>query len=252
MVDPLFDIEGRTLLLAGAAGGLGATVADGFASRGAHVVAADLNEAPAEALAARLPGQGHAACAIDVTDEASCRQAVERARSLTGRLDIVINASGLFEVAAALEMPLETFRKTLEVNVTGAFCLSRTAAVAMAAAGGGRIVNLASVSSTVVNPGYAAYAASKAALKHMTRVLALEWAQQGVTVNAIGPAMTATPLTEKYLRETGNYDYAMSRIPMGRFGKPEDLLGTALLLASPAGAFITGQIIYVDGGRTCA
>ena len=92
--------------------------------------------------------------------------------------------------------------------------------------------------------------AARRALAHLTRVLALEWAPHRVTVNAIGPAMTLTPLTEAYLAETGNRDTAMRHIPMGRFGNPEDLIGALLLLVSPAGAFITGQILYVDGGRT--
>jgi NAD(P)-dependent dehydrogenase (short-subunit alcohol dehydrogenase family) len=121
----------------------------------------------------------------------------------------------------------------------------------MIADGGGSIITIASVSSRVANPGYAAYASSKAGLMQLVRVLAREWAEFQVTVNAIGPAMILTPLTEQYLRSTDNFDYALSQIPMGRFGKPGDIVGTALLLGSQAGVFITGQTIFVDGGRTC-
>jgi NAD(P)-dependent dehydrogenase (short-subunit alcohol dehydrogenase family) len=250
-VDPLFDVSGRCVLLAGAPGALGTSLAEAFAKRGARIVAADLDAARAAALAAGLPGVGHAACALDISEEDSCRAAVQEALTAGGRLDVVINAVGLFETGPAADFDAAAFRRVLEVNVSGAFLLSRAGAAAMAEAGGGRIINLASVSSAVVNPGYAAYGASKAALRQLTRVLALEWAAEKVTVNAIGPAMTPTPLTETYLRDSGNYDYALGCIPLGRFGLPEDIVGAALLLASPAGAFITGQTIFVDGGRTC-
>jgi NAD(P)-dependent dehydrogenase (short-subunit alcohol dehydrogenase family) len=251
MSDPLFDVSGRGVLMAGGAGGLGRVLARAFAERGARILSGDPNQEAAAALAGALPGEGHGATALDVTDETSCQAAVARCPESAGRLDVLINASGLFRTAPADRLPAEDMRKTLEVNVTGAFLIARAAAAAMAGTGGGRIVTLASVSSAVANPHYAACAASKAGLANLTRVLAIEWAARDITVNAIGPAMIATPLTEAYLEETGNRDYALGRIPMGRFGRPEDLVGTALLLASDAGAFITGQTIYVDGGRTC-
>lgn len=117
-------------------------------------------------------------------------------------------------------------------------------------AGGGRIITLASVSSTVANPNYAAYAASKSALIGLTRVLALEYARNNVTVNAIGPAVIRTPMSEKFLEDETYARTALGKIPMGRLGQPEDIIGAAILLASAAGDFITGQTIYVDGGRT--
>jgi NAD(P)-dependent dehydrogenase (short-subunit alcohol dehydrogenase family) len=247
-VDPLFDIAGRTVLIAGAAGGLGAKVAETLAERGATLVLADLDRGGAEALAKRLPGRGHRAVALDVADEASCAAAVA---AVAAPLDALVNCVGMFRTAPAFDMPLETFETTLKINVTGAFVLARAAAkVMLAAKRPGRIVTLASVSGHVANPNYAAYATSKAALAQLTRILALEWAPHGITVNAVGPAMTPTPLTEEYLAKHVNLDYALSKIPMGRFGKPEDIVGTVLLLIAPAGGFITGQTIYVDGGRT--
>jgi NAD(P)-dependent dehydrogenase (short-subunit alcohol dehydrogenase family) len=115
---------------------------------------------------------------------------------------------------------------------------------------GGRIVHFASVSSVVANINYAAYATSKAALSQLVRVLAREWAATGITVNAIGPAMTETGMTGGYLSDGSFRNQALASIPLGRFGTPEDLIGPLVLLLSPAGAFITGQTIYVDGGRT--
>ncbi len=250
MTDDLFDVGGRTVLVAGAASGIGAALARALAERGAHVTVADLDTEAAQGVAEALPGDRHAACALDIRDEASCQAAVASAQQDSGRLDLLLNSVGIFHTGPALELSGEDFVETMATNVTGAFLLSRHAARAMADQGSGRMVHIASVSSQVVNPDYAAYASSKAALSHLTRVLALEWAPLGVTVNAIGPAVIVTPLVEDYLRKTGKYDYQMSRIPLGRFATAEDLIGTVLLLASPAGAFITGQTIYVDGGRT--
>ena len=249
--DPLFSVADRSVLVAGAAGALGQTLACAFAERGAKIIAADIDRARLEAVAGTLPGSGHLVHCLDVTDEASCKNAVETARDAFGALDVVINSTGIFSVAPALELDARTFDEVLRVNLTGAFLLARTAASNMIANGGGSIISIASVSSRVVNPDYAAYAASKAGLTQLVRVLAREWAKFQVTVNAIGPAMILTPLTEQYLRSTDNFDYALGRIPMGRFGEPDDIVGTALLLASRAGAFITGQTIFVDGGRTC-
>ena len=250
MTDDLFDVAGRTVLAAGAASGIGAVLARALAARGARVLVADLDVELAREVTEELPGNGHRSCALDVRDEASCQAAVEAALGLVGRLDVLINSVGIFRTAPALELSGADFAETLATNVTGAFLLSRQAGRVMAEKGGGRMVHIASVSSQVVNPDYAAYASSKAALTHLVRVLALEWAPLGVTVNAIGPAVIMTPLVEDYLKKTGKYDYQMSRIPMGRFATAEDLIGPVLLLAAPAGVFITGQTLYVDGGRT--
>ena len=114
----------------------------------------------------------------------------------------------------------------------------------------GRIINIASVSDSISNPGYAAYASSKAGVSHLTRVLAAEWAQYSITVNAISPAIADTQLTHSFLEKGDNRQYALSRIPMQRFFEPQDLLGTVILLLSKGGSFITGQSIHVDGGRT--
>lgn len=249
MTDTLFSVAGKRVLLAGAAAGLGRALAEAFAERGAHCLVADLDEAGARSAAASLPGSGHDGCYMDVCDAASCAQAVARAGE-DGPLDVLINSAGRLHLAPALELDPEDFESVLRVNAGGAFVVARAAAHAMQASGGGRIITLASVSSQVVNADYAAYATSKGALVQLTRILALEWAPHGITVNAIGPAMTPTPMTESRLADPEARRHALERIPMGRFGTPEDITGVAVLLASPAGAFITGQMLYVDGGRT--
>jgi NAD(P)-dependent dehydrogenase (short-subunit alcohol dehydrogenase family) len=250
--DPLFDVAGNTILVAGAAGGLGAPLVRALAMRGARLMLADMNIDGADGLKCELgasEGQAHI-CRLDVTDEASCAAAVEQSVQRLGGLDVVINATGIYRVAPALELSLQDWQLTIDANLTGAFLLARAAGRHMVSERQGRIITIASVSSEVVNPDYAAYAASKAGVAHLTRVLALEWARFGVTVNAIGPAVTPTPLSQAVVDDDSRRNAAIAKIPMGRLGTPEDLVGAVVMLASDAGAFITGQTIYVDGGRT--
>lgn len=250
--DSLFNVAERCVLVAGGARGLGFELAVSLAQRGARIVLADQLEQEAHDASRQLPGSGHASCRLDVTDVQSVDRSIELALAEMGRVDAVLNSAGIARFAPALHLTAADFVQTMAVNVTGAFLLSRSAARVMTCQEtGGRIVHMASVSSRVVNKNYAAYSSSKAALAQLVKILALEWATNGVTVNAIGPAVTRTPLTEAtILADAETTANALAQIPMGRFGEAADLLGTALLLLSPAGKFITGQTFYVDGGRT--
>ena len=252
MADPLFTVEGLTIVVAGGAGGLGRPLAESLTQRGARVLVADIDERAACETAAALCARGGTAeaIALDVVSSNSCDAAVAHAVAKWGRLDGLVNASGIYKIAPALDLDERDWERTIDINVTGAFRLARAAGKVMVAQGSGRIVTLASVSSAVSNPRYAAYASSKAAVAHLTRVLAVEWAPHGVTVNAIGPAAIPTPLSQPIFADEGQRRAALARIPMGRFGTPEDLVGAAVFLLSPAGAFVTGQILFVDGGRT--
>lgn len=254
MTDTLFDISGRAILVAGGAGGLGAPLAVALARRGARLVIADIEEVSAQAVARDLAASGHEAftCALDVLDTASCAAAVARTVEAFGRIDGLLNASGVFRAAPALELPDADWDLTIDINLTGAFRLARAAGREMVRQKAGRIVTIASVSSAVSNPNYAAYASSKAGVAQLTRVLAVEWARHGVSVNAIGPSVIPTPLSKPILDDDAVRSNALSRIPAGRFGAPEDLIGAAVFLLSPASAFVTGQILFVDGGRTCS
>ncbi len=249
-MDALFDVSGRAVIITGGARGLGAAFAEELARRGALVMVADIDGAEAEKTAAALEGEGHHACLLDVRDEESCRAAVERTVETLGKLDVLVNSAGIARLAPALEQAVEDFEDTLAINLTGTFLMARHAGRVMIEAGGGRIINMASVSSEVVNPNYASYASSKAGVAHLTRILAMEWATKNVTVNAIGPAVTPTPMARAQFENSGFVEYQLGKIPMGRFGEPRDLFGALVLLASPAGSFITGQVFYVDGGRT--
>lgn len=250
-VDHLFDVAGLSILVAGGAGGLGAPMARALAQRGARVVIADIDAGRAQEVARELSAAGGEAVGVglDVMDRESCAAAVDTALQRWKRLDGMINASGIYRVGPALELDDAEWERTMDINVSGAFRLAREAGRVMTRQGSGSIVTLASVSSSVANPNYAPYATSKAAVAHLTRVLAVEWAPKGVRVNAIGPAVTPTPLAAPILEDERIRAGALARIPMGRFGAPEDLLAATIYLMAPGSAFVTGQVLYVDGGR---
>ncbi|MDH3447857.1 MAG: SDR family oxidoreductase [Gammaproteobacteria bacterium] len=247
MTDPLFDVSGNTYLIAGAGGGLGKVMARALSERGARLALFDIDEAALEHVGAAIPEA--LTRVVDMTDQDALAEMVQNTENRFGRIDGAINAAGLLPMAAAATFDEAVFRQCIDVNLTAAFLFSRTVAEHMRDAGG-RIVHIASVSSFVANPEYAAYASSKAGLAQMVRVLAREWAPQNILVNALGPALTETPLTRDYLADPGFRRNAISAIPLGRLGEADDLVGALLLLLSPGGGFITGQTIYVDGGRT--
>jgi NAD(P)-dependent dehydrogenase (short-subunit alcohol dehydrogenase family) len=249
----LFDLTGRLALVAGGGGGLGREIARGLGEWGARLVIADLDAARAESAAREIGKSGGPgrALGVDVTRAASVHSLVADVVAVDGGIDVLVNAAGVFAVAPAEDLSLETWQRVLDVNLTGVFLLSRAVGAEMLRRGRGKIINIASVSSTVANPGYAAYAASKGGVAQLTRVLALEWCRHGIQVNAIGPAFTDTDLTRPYLTaEAGRRELVLSKIPVGRLGEPTDLVGAAVFLASSASDFVVGQTIYVDGGRT--
>lgn len=248
--DPLFDVADKVILATGAAGGLGSAVVVALAERGAKVTVTDLDLARAESVIARCPDPSRLqAGALNILDELAVDTTIRGIAREFGRLDGVVNAAGIFRIAPITDMATDDFRQTIECNLVGPFVLTRAAGRAMRGTGG-RILHLASVSSAVSNPEYAAYASSKAGLAQLVRVAGRDLASDGITVNAIGQAMTETSLSGKHLADPKFRANAIAHIPMGRLGLPEDILATAILLMAPGGAFITGQTIYVDGGRS--
>lgn len=250
--DPLFDVSGRSIAVMGAGGAIGARLCAMLTERGARLTLGD-SDAARLSDAARAAPPGAPVLRCDITRRDDCDQLATAAVAAYGRLDAAINAAGLLPIAAAETVTRDAFQSCMDANMTGALLFSQAAAQAMAAQDaptGGVILHIASVSSLVANVHYVSYAASKAALAQMVRVLGREWAPRGVRINALGPALIETPLTEAYLSDPKFRAQAIAAIPMGRLCQTEDLIGPALLLLSGGGAFITGQTLYVDGGRT--
>lgn len=248
-------LKGQRVLITGASSGLGAHFAKLVAHCGADVVIGARRRSQLDALATELSSLGAAAVTVvelDVTSEESVKQAFDTV-SATGKLiDVVVNNAGISSAGLAIDQSIERFDAVMATNLRGVWAVSVEAARRWREAGrGGSIVNIASIQGERVAPGLAAYSTSKAGVAHMTRSLALEWARYGIRVNAIEPGYVSTEMTgTMWDTEYGNA--LIKRIPMRRLGKPEELDGALLLLATDAGSWMTGSVIAVDGGHLCS
>lgn len=263
MTSPLADLvrlDGRTAIVTGAAQGFGAAIARRLAEAGATVVLADLNQDGAQRVATALGGEsgGAIACAADVSSPPSVAALIGTARSLTGRIDLLVNNAGVFSNYLVSAMPLEEFARIMQVNVMGAFLCSQAVSREMVADGkGGAIVNIASVDA--IRPsaeGLVHYTTSKHAIAGLTRSLAMELAPSGIRVNAVcpGASMTegaialVTAGAPEGIDVAAQWDGIKGRTPLGRLCTPDDVARAALFLASDLAAFVTGVLLPVDGG----
>lgn len=245
-MEPSFS--GKTAVVTGAASGIGYTVAQHFAERGARVVGVDLADS-VTGLMADLPGSGHHGIVKDLTAPTAAAEVFEEVVGTAGTPHILVNSAGIALLDPATDVPAERWKATLDVNLSASFCMAQAAGRMMLEAGYGRIINLASQAAVVGLDQHAAYCASKAAIVGFTRVLSLEWAPRGITVNAVSPTVVETPLGKAaWAGEKG--ERAKAQIPVGRFAQPDEVAELIAFLASDAAAMITGQNVLIDGGFT--
>lgn len=245
--EKIFSLAGRTVFMTGGAGGIAAGLCRGFAAAGARLVMVDRDErVVARAGELRDEGADATAQVFDITDAAAVADAIARAKAETGRLDVVVNNAAIIVRKHFLELGLEEWQRVMDVNVTASFVVAQQAARIMVAQGGGRIINLSSIMNHVSRPLLTPYVTSKGAIAAFTRAVAADLGGTGVTINALAPGYTATEFSQASQKDF--HDFVRDWTPARRWGKPEDLCGAALLLASDAGAYINGQILYVDGG----
>ena len=246
-----FDLTGRSAIVTGGNGGIGFGMARGLAVAGASVVIAGRDQKKSEAAAQELRETGAkvAVVALDVTDEASWRQAVAGTVRQFGRLDILVNNAGINVRKQPEALSLAEWHSVLETNLTGAFIGSQAVYPEMVKGGGGKIINIGSMMSIFGASFVAAYAASKGGIVQMTRALATAWAKDNIQVNAVLPGWIDTALTRRAREQVpGLHDNVLRRTPAARWGEPADFAGIAVFLAAPASDFVTGTAIPVDGG----
>ena len=251
----LFDLAGRVAVVTGAGSGLGQAVSIGFAEHGADLVCLDLNQGAAEATAALVRKKGRQAFAsgCDVTELSQLESAVERAVDRYARIDVLFNSAGVTKRIPVQETVPDDWRWIVDVNLVGTFLACKAVGEIMMAQGKGSVINMASIAAfSGIGRGNTAYTASKGGVAALTRELAIEWASHNIRVNALAPVQIKTPLISAILDDPDTMSRLTAKIPMGRFGEPEELVGPAVFLASDASSLVTGVTLPVDGGHTAA
>jgi NAD(P)-dependent dehydrogenase (short-subunit alcohol dehydrogenase family) len=248
----LFDLTGRVAIVTGAGGGIGCAIGYALAAHGADIVAASRRVEKAETAAARIAETGRRVIPfqLDVMDISQSEPLVQSALKEFGRVDILVNSAGMNIRKEVLEITPEDWDPVLDVNLKGVLFCCQAVARVMIKQKKGKIINISSISSKLGHPARCAYAASKGGLIQMTKVMATEWAPYNINVNAISPAAVDTPFIDGLKKSRDRLDRELSRIPLGRIGKPEDIMGAAVFLASDSSDFITGHNLFIDGGRT--
>jgi gluconate 5-dehydrogenase len=254
MSPSLFDLAGRTALVTGSSRGLGRAIAEGLAKAGARLIVNGVDRARVEAAVAELRAAGHAAegAAFDVTNEADVVAAFARFDRDGIAIDILVNNAGIQLRKPLVDISSAEWRRVIETNLTSAFVIGREAAKRMIPRRRGKIVNIGSLASELARPTIGPYTAAKGGIKNLTRAMAVEWAASGIQANAIGPGYMLTDMNEALVNNADFNGWLMSRIPAKRWGRPDELVGAAVFLASSASDYVNGQIIYVDGGMLAA
>ena len=253
-MNKLFDLTGRTALVTGSSKGIGFALARALGSAGATVVLNARDEVRLGAARAALMAEGLPveAVAFDVTDANAVEAGVQRIEAEIAPIDILVNNAGMQHRSPFTEFPVDAWRKLMSVNVDGVFLVGRAVAQRMVGRQRGKIINVCSVQSELGRPGIAPYAASKGAVKMLTKGMAIDLGKYGIQVNGLGPGYFKSELTDALVKDEAFTAWLAGRTPAGRWGEVGELGGAAVFLASNASSFVTGHILYVDGGITAS
>jgi gluconate 5-dehydrogenase len=246
----LFDLSGRLALVTGSSDGIGFALATGLGRAGAGIVLNGRDAGKLAAAAQRLKDQGIVveAARFDVADREAVLAAVERIERDLGPVDILVNNAGVQRRSPFEDFPEETWREIMAINIDGVFHVTQAVGKRMIERKRGRIVNICSVASELGRATIVPYAATKGALRQMTRGLSAEWAKHNIQINAVAPGYIRTPLNQALMDDEKFSAWVASRTPAGRWADPEELIGAAIFLASDAASYVNGHVLYVDGG----
>lgn len=246
-----FDLSGRRALITGSSQGIGLALAKGLAEAGAHPIINGRDPQKLDVARAAFDG-GCDMLAFDVTDHDAVRAAVDSYEAENGAIDILINNAGMQHRAPLEDFPADAFERLLQTNIASVFHVGQAVARHMIKRGAGKIINIASVQSSLARPSIAPYTATKGAVANLTKGMATDWAKHGLQCNAIAPGYFDTPLNAALVADPEFSAWLEKRTPAGRWGKVEELQGACVFLASAASSFVNGQTIYVDGGITAS
>lgn len=247
-----FDLTGRKAMVTGSSKGLGETAATALAGAGADVAICGRKKEDIDRVVGKIRGMGRDAAGfeLEVTSGQTVQEGAERILDYFGKIDILVNNAGTNHRVPVLEYPEEEWDRVINTNLKGYYLVAKAFVPQMIERGWGKVINMSSILGSVGLANQLAYASSKGGVNQMTKVMALEWAQQGVRVNAIAPTYFETEMVKQVAKDKDKYNFIKERTPMGRWGKLEELEGIVIFLASRASDFITGQSILIDGGWT--
>lgn len=253
MTNP-FDLTGKVALITGSGRGLGFGMAKGMAEAGATVVLNDISEEQLAVACAKLAEDGLKAetAIFDVTDSAAIAAAVADIEARVGAVDILVNNAGIQRRYPLVDFPDEEWQAVMDLNLTAPFKMAKAVAKGMLERQAGKIINICSLNAIIMRPTIPAYTAAKGGLMLLTRAMAVEWAKDNIQTNAIAPGYYDTEMTKPLVEDPEFDAFVKKRVPASRWGKPEDLAGTAVYLASNASNFVNGQMIVADGGMSCS